>query len=97
MDSSGENVKTIEAQIEENDVDTMWNTFKTSLLSAVTQFVPHRTSSARDRPPWITPNVKKLLKARDHLFKKTQQKSTESRKLKQKSLKKSIHKATKEA
>ena len=32
-----------------------------------------------------------------HLFKKTQQKSTESRKLKLKSLTKSTHKATKEA
>ena len=85
------------AQNAESDVETMWETFKTSLQSAISQFIPHRTASSQDRPPWITRKIKKLLNARNHLHKKIQRNNTSTRKEKMKSLKKTIHKATKEA
>ena len=82
------------AQNAENDVETMWETFKTSLQSAISQFIPHRTASSQDRPPWITRKIKKLLNVRNHLHKKMQR-NTNTGKEKMKSLKKTIHKATK--
>ena len=75
----------------------MWETFKTSLQSAISQFIPHRTASFQDKPPWIMRKIKKLLNARNHLHKKMQRSNTNTRKEKMISLKKTIHKATKEA
>ena len=80
-----------------SEVNSLWDTFKSSLLTAIDQFVPHRTSSTRDRPPWITSEVKKLIRARNHLFNKIKQNPTDNRKEKLRSLKKKINKATKEA
>ena len=87
----------VTAQNAESDIKTMWETFKTSLQSAISQFIPHRTASSQDRPPWITRKIKKLLNARNHLHKKIQRNNTNTRKEKMKSPKKTIHKATKEA
>ena len=87
----------ISDQSDSKDVDTLWEIFKSKLLSSISKHVPHRTASAHDRPPWITQKVKKLLKARDHLFKRIQHKPSDSRKEKLKSLKKSIRKTTREA
>ena len=87
----------IQAQSKDSDIETMWDTFKSRLSSAVSNFVPHRSASARDRPPWITLKVKKLIQARNRLSKKLKNKSTGSRQEKLKSLKKAIQKATKEA
>ena len=87
----------IRTQSEDDDVDTLWEIFKSRLLSSISKYVPHRTASARDRPPWVTPNVKKLLRKRDHLFKKVQQKQSDSGKERLKSLKKDIRKTTREA
>ena len=81
---------------ENADADTLWNCFKTSLQAAIRKCIPHRPSSSRDRPPWISTKSKKLIKARDHLFKKFQSHPTESRKNNLKSLKKRIQKTTKE-
>ena len=80
-----------------NEVNFLWDTFKSNLLKAVQQFVPHLTSTTRDRPPWITSEVKKLLRKRNRLFKKVKQNSTDNRKEKLRSLKRKITKATKEA
>ena len=80
-----------------SEVNSLWDTFKSSLLTAIDQFVPHRTSSTRDRSLWITSEVKKLIRARNHLFNKIKQNPTDNRKGKLRSLKKKINKATKEA
>ena len=87
----------IRTKSEDEDVDTLWQIFKSRLLSFISKYVPHRTASAHDRPPWVTSNVKKLIRKRDHLFKKVQQKPSDSRKERLKSLKKDIPKATREA
>ena len=82
--------KVIEDNKETSDIDTLWNTFKSSLLKAIEKFVPHRTASSRDRPPWITPKIKKLIQSRDHLFKKNTTKPKTSRKEKLKTFEKTI-------
>ena len=89
--------KVIEDNKETDDIDTLWNIFKSSLVKAIEKFVPHCTASTRDRPPWITPKIKKLIRSRDHLFKKNATKPKTSRKEKLKTLKKTIQKETKKA
>ena len=69
------------------DVDHLWTTFKSGLLSATEKFVLQRACSTRDRPPWITPNVRKLLRSRNHLYKKNRAEPTANRKDKLKRLK----------
>ena len=59
----------IRTKSKDEDVDTLWEIFKLRLLSSISKYVPHRTASARDRPPWVTSNVKKLIRKRDHLLK----------------------------
>ena len=87
----------ISDQICTTSVDVLWNMFKTTLLTAVNEHVPHRNASNRDRPPWITAKIKKMINARNHLYKKIQTKPSDSRKEKLKALKKCIKKATKQA
>ena len=84
-------------QKDSRDVDHLWTTFKSGLLSATEKFVPQRACSTRDRPPWITPNVRKLMRSRNHLYKKNRAEPTASRKDKLKRLKRTINKTTKEA
>ena len=87
----------IEEQKEKADVSLLWSLFKENLLTAVQKHVPHRTTSNRDRPPWITSNFKKLIKARYRSFKSIKLKSSNSKKEKLIPLKKTIHKETKAA
>ena len=84
-------------QIYTTSVDSLWNTFKSTLLTAISEHVPHRNASNRDHPPWITTKIKKMINARNHLYKKIQSKPSDSRKEELKALKKCIKKATKQA
>ena len=60
-----------------SDWDTtegMWKTFKDSLLSAIQQFIPHKTARNKTSQPWITPGIRQLISKRDRkyrLMKKT--------------------------
>ena len=88
---------TIETDSQNSDVESLWETFKSCLQTAIKKHIPHRTSSHRDRPPWITQKVRRLIRARNRLFKKIQKHSTDARKERLNSLKKTIRKASKEA
>ena len=92
-----ETYSTIESMKDTSDTESMWNIFKSRLTKAIEEFIPHRVCSNRDRPPWITAGVKKLIRARDHLFKKSKSRPTNNRKEKLKTLKKAINKASKQA
>ncbi len=87
----------IESEAQNANVNSLWEIFKSQLQSAIKQHVPHRRSSNRDRPPWITQKVRRLIRSRNRLFKKIQQHSTDARRERLKTLKKSIQKASKEA
>jgi hypothetical protein len=84
----------ITGMIEHASVEDLWTTFKDDLLSAIDDHVPHRMSSTRDRPPWITTKVKKMIKSRNHLYQKQKANPTESKKEKLRKLKKQISKDT---
>ena len=92
-----ETYSSIESMKDTSDTESMWNIFKSRLTKAIEEFIPHRVCSNRDRPPWITAGVKKLIRAKDHLFKKSKSRPTNNRKEKLKTLKKAINKASKQA
>ena len=77
----------------------LWNKLKAALNEAVESHISHRNASNRDRPPWINGKLKKLIKNRDRLFKKTKKGSKKSklRTTKLQILKSTIRKETRTA
>ena len=57
-------------------VNEMWIEFKEDIGKAVEKHIPHRRTKSRDNLPWVTPQIRKLLRKRDRLSirKKRQQK-----------------------
>ena len=56
-----------------------WSKLKAALNEAVESHIPHRNASNRDRPPWINGKLKKLIKTKDQLFKKTKKEPKKSK------------------
>ena len=54
---------------EGNNIDIMWNEFKTLLLSAVEGNIPSHTQRRNNRYPWINKEVKSLLRKKKRLYK----------------------------
>jgi hypothetical protein len=50
---------TVATQYDVASVDELWNSFKSELQTAIDKHIPHRMSSNRDRPPWITTRIRK--------------------------------------
>ena len=50
----------------------MWETFKTEILSAVEKYVPSVLRRSRNDLPWMSGNIRKLLKRKKRLHKKAQ-------------------------
>ncbi len=44
-----------------NTVDTLWNIFKSELITSIESNVPHKIITYRHRLPWVTPNLRKLI------------------------------------
>ena len=47
----------------------LWTTFKDNLKSSINANIPHKTALLKESVPWITPEIKRLVKKRDHLHK----------------------------
>ena len=54
-------------------VEELWLLFKTRLNQSVIDHIPHKTAKQKDSLPWITPNIRKLIRRRDRLYKKKKQ------------------------
>lgn len=55
---------------EDTPVEELWQSFKTALEEAIEQYVPTKMTKSRERPPWITAEVGKLLRKQRRLFEK---------------------------
>jgi hypothetical protein len=51
-------------------VGELWLLFKTRLSQSVMDHIPHKTTKQKDSLPWIAPNIRKLIRRRDRLYKK---------------------------
>ena len=73
-DKIRDNMKTtllaIDRAKDTSSANELRNMFKSSLLQAVRDNIPHRTTSNRDRPPWISHKIKKMINTRGRLLRK---------------------------
>ena len=52
------------------DIDSLWNKFKSSLLTSLEKNVPSFMLKPKSRLPWLSANIRKLLKKKQKLFKR---------------------------
>jgi ATP-dependent helicase YprA (DUF1998 family) len=50
-------------------VNEMWCVFKNHLEEIVKKHVPHKIAKTKESLPWITPDIRKLIRKRDRLYK----------------------------
>ena len=55
---------------QQESVEEIWNTFKTALQKGISQFVPIKKIGSKKSLPWITQEIKRLVRKRDSLFQK---------------------------
>jgi hypothetical protein len=60
--------KFIEETTEDTPVEDLWQRFTTEIDAAIEKYVPSRMTKSRERPPWVTPAIGKLLKKQKRLF-----------------------------
>ena len=53
-----------------DDVDMLWTNFSNELERSIMKYNPHRTTSAKNRPPWISREIKRLFRKREKLHRK---------------------------
>ena len=70
-----QDVREIQAQLKEvesygKDVNEMWNVFQQGLEERINKNIPHKTKRSKDGLPWMTTELRKLIKKHDRLYKK---------------------------
>ena len=61
----------IQARTDSESTTQLWNKLKSDLHNAIEEHIRHKTCSSRDKSPCITTKVRKLIKQRRRLFRKT--------------------------
>ena len=57
----------IQTNIDDKTVNEMWIEFKEAIGKAVEKHIPYRRTKSRDNLPWVTPQIRKLIRKRDKL------------------------------
>jgi hypothetical protein len=56
--------------------DSLWTAFKTALTQGIESFIPHCAVKKKDSLPWITPQIRKLLRWRKRFYLRQKQHPT---------------------
>ena len=75
-----------------DDVEELWNKFKTALQESMSHNIPQKTTRPRDSYPWITIDIRKKMKKKDRLSKKALKSGNDELKAQHKELRKEIKK-----
>jgi hypothetical protein len=51
-----------------NTVDTLWNIFKTELITSIESNVPYKMITYKHRLPWVTPDLRKLINKKNKAY-----------------------------
>ena len=57
------------AQLEMN-VNNLWNTFNDQLQTSIQKHIPHKLTKPKDKLPWITKEIKQMIKKRDRFYRR---------------------------
>ena len=50
------------------DDEQLWNSFKSAIYQGISKFVPIKRFGVKNSLPWITQEIKRLMRKRDKLF-----------------------------
>ncbi|MCG7865188.1 MAG: hypothetical protein JAY74_02330 [Candidatus Thiodiazotropha taylori] len=64
---------------QQSTVEEIWNALKTALDSGIKQFVPIKKLSSKRSLPWITQEIRRLIRKRDNLYHKQKSGSNKDR------------------
>jgi hypothetical protein len=53
-----------------NSTQELWDYFKKELEDSIDENIPQKTAKIKDGNPWITRDIKRLIRKRDRLYKK---------------------------
>ena len=57
--------------------EELWLRFKDAFADAIKSHIPHKEARTKTSKPWITPDIRKLVKRRDRVYKKMKKQGTE--------------------
>ena len=49
-------------------MDTLWNIFKTELITSIESNIPHKIITYKHRLPWVTHNLRKLINKKNKAY-----------------------------
>jgi len=83
---------------EQNGLSTeeLWSRFKETLTDATTACIRHKVSRTKTSKPWITPEIRKLIKRQSRVYKKMKKSGTPELKEQSKQLKRLIQRKTRQ-
>jgi hypothetical protein len=81
----------------DTSIDTLWNQFKSCIHSSMTKHIPTKLSSHKTHLPWLTSEVKHLMKSRDRLYYRYHKSRTQANKLAFLDMKHKVQRATRSA
>ncbi|KAL8614200.1 hypothetical protein ACOMHN_026417 [Nucella lapillus] len=65
------------ASNDSTSAEDLWDKFKITIQSSITRNIPHKTPKKTDSYPWITTEVRRLLRKRDRAYRKMKKHGTE--------------------
>ena len=80
----------MESEKHTTSTEKLWTNFRNILKAAVTDFIPHKRTRSKVSKPWITPQLRKLIKRRERIYKKMKEQDTEDLKEENKKLRSEI-------
>ena len=57
-------------KLHQQSVESIWTAFKTALQKGISEFVPTKKIGAKKSLPWLTQEIKRLIRKRDSLYQK---------------------------
>ncbi|CAG2188420.1 unnamed protein product [Mytilus edulis] len=83
---------TIQEKVNTHTVDELWLEFKTKLNELVSEHIPHKKLTTKNKTPWVTFETRKLMKKRDRLYKKMKKSGNDNMRNKYKQIKHQVQK-----
>ena len=74
--------------------DELWVKFRDGLNDAVKTFVPHKAARLKTRKPWISSEIRKMMKRRDRVYKRMKKSGSEELKKELQLLRRTIQRMT---
>ena len=87
----------LEGRAGQHDVEELWIEFKTALLEARDIFVPSKLTRGKTGKPWVSPELKKLLRRKDRLYKKKKKSNRDDLKAEFRELKREVQRRLRRA